>query len=252
MTAQFTGKAALITGGGTGIGRASALALAAEGCSVTVCGRTMSTLDETVKLVEAAGGTARAVRCDVSDEQSVRGAVEAARADDGRLDFGVNCAGVSGGGDLQPTADYPTERFDLMFATDLRGTFLAMKYELQQMKAQGFGSIVNIASITGLVGYPGVSGYVSAKHGQVGLTKAAALDHASDGIRVNAIAAGLVDTPLIADRPSDVLEARIALHPLGRLARPSEIADAVVWLCSDRSSFVTGAAIPVDGGWTAR
>jgi NAD(P)-dependent dehydrogenase (short-subunit alcohol dehydrogenase family) len=228
MTPQFTGKNALITGGGTGIGRASALALAAEGCSVTVCGRTTSTLEETVELVEAAGGAARPVRCDVSDEESVRKAVELARGDNGRLDFGVNCAGVSGGGDLQPTADYATETFDLIFATDLRGTFLAMKYELKQMKAQGFGSIVNVASITGLVGYPGVSGYVAAKHGQVGLTKAAALDHATDGIRVNAIAAGLVDTPLIADRPPDVLAARIAPHPLGRLAHPREIADAVV------------------------
>jgi NAD(P)-dependent dehydrogenase (short-subunit alcohol dehydrogenase family) len=252
MAAQFEGKTALITGGGTGIGRASAVALAAEGCSVTVCGRTTSTLEETVGLVKAAGGTASSVRCDVSDEAAVRAAVEAARGDDGRLDFGVNCAGVSGGGELQPTAEYATEKFDLMFATDLRGTFLAMKYELRQMKAQGFGSIVNIASITGLVGYPGVSGYVAAKHGQIGLTKAAALDYATDGIRVNAIASGLVDTPLIADRPPDVLAARIALHPLGRLAQPNEIADAAVWLCSDRSSFVTGAAITVDSGWTAR
>jgi NAD(P)-dependent dehydrogenase (short-subunit alcohol dehydrogenase family) len=120
------------------------------------------------------------------------------------------------------------------------------------MKAQGFGSIVNIASITGLVGYPGVSGYVAAKHGQVGLTKAAALDYAADGIRVNAVAAGLVDTPLIVDRPPDVLAARVAQHPLGRLARPGEIADAVLWLCSEESSFVTGAAVAVDGGWTAR
>jgi NAD(P)-dependent dehydrogenase (short-subunit alcohol dehydrogenase family) len=252
MAIQFQDKTALVTGGGTGIGRATALALAAEGCSVTVCGRTTSTLDETVALIQSAGGTARSIRCDVSDEESVRQAVAEAIGDTGQLDFGINSAGVSGGGDLQPTADYPTDRFDLMFATDLRGTFLAMKYELKQMKAQGFGSIVNIASITGLVGYPGVSGYVAAKHGQVGLTKAAALDYAPDGIRINAIAAGLVDTPLIADRPPDVLAARTALHPLGRLAHPSEIADAVVWLCSDKASFVTGAAIPVDGGWTAQ
>jgi NAD(P)-dependent dehydrogenase (short-subunit alcohol dehydrogenase family) len=157
MTQQFNGKTALITGGGTGIGRASALALAAEGCLVTVCGRTATTLNETVDLVQAAGGEARSIRCDVSDEQSVAEAVEAARGDSGRLDFGVNCAGVSGGGDLQAAADYTTDKFDLMFSTDLRGTFLAMKYELRQMRAQRFGAIVNIASITGLVGYPGVS-----------------------------------------------------------------------------------------------
>jgi NAD(P)-dependent dehydrogenase (short-subunit alcohol dehydrogenase family) len=191
------------------------------------------------------------VRCDVTDEQTVLEAVDAAVAAAGRLDFGVNCAGVSGGGDLQPTAVYPTDRFDLMFATDLRGTFLAMKYELGHMTRQRSGSIVNVASITGLVGYPGVCGYVAAKHGQVGLTKAAALDHAADGVRVNAIAAGLIDTPLIADRPAEVMADRIAEHPLGRIAQPAEIADAVVWLCSDRSSFVTGAAIAVDGGWTA-
>jgi NAD(P)-dependent dehydrogenase (short-subunit alcohol dehydrogenase family) len=164
----------------------------------------------------------------------------------------VNSAGVSGGDDLTPTAEYETEKFDLMIATDLRGTFLAMKYELRQMKAQGFGSIVNISSGAGLVGTPGFSGYTAAKHGQLGLTKTAALDYGADGIRVNAIAAGLIDTPLVADRPPEVMAARIAMHALGRLAQASEIADVVVWLCSEKSSFVTGAAVPVDGGYTAR
>lgn len=252
MTPPLDGRTALITGGGTGVGRAAALALAAEGCLVTVCGRTASTLAETVGLVKAAGGAARFVRCDVSDERSVQGAVEAAIGDTGRLDFGVNSAGVSGGDDLKPTAEYETEKFDLMIATDLRGTFLAMKYELRQMKAQGFGSIVNISSAAGLVGASGFSGYTAAKHGQIGLTKTAALDYGRDGIRVNAIAAGLIDTPLVANRPPEVMAARIAVHALGRLAQASEIADAVVWLCSDRSSFVTGAALAVDGGYTAR
>jgi NAD(P)-dependent dehydrogenase (short-subunit alcohol dehydrogenase family) len=252
MTPQFDGRTALITGGGTGVGRATALALAAEGCLVTVCGRTASTLAETVELVVAAGGVARFVQCDVSDEASVQAAVEAAIGDTGRLDFGVNSAGVSGGDELKPTAEYATETFDLMIATDLRGTFLAMKYELKQMKAQGFGSVVNISSGAGLVGAPGFSGYTAAKHGQIGLTKTAALDYGTDGIRVNAIAAGLIDTPLVADRPPEVMAARIAMHALGRLAQASEIADAVVWLCSERSSFVTGAAIAVDGGYTAR
>ena len=253
MTQQFEGKTALITGGGTGIGQASALALAQQGCVVTVVGRTASTLKETVSLVQSAGGAARFLQCDVTDEQSVQAAVDAAVGDSGRLDFGVNCAGVSGGDDLQPTADYPTERFDQMIAIDLRGTFLSMKYELKQMKAQGFGSIVNISSGAGLVGTAGLSGYTAAKHGQVGLTKTAALDYGADGIRVNTIAAGLVDTPLIATgRSPEVMAARIAAHPIGRIAHASEIADAVVWLCSDKSSFVTGAAVPVDGGYTAR
>jgi NAD(P)-dependent dehydrogenase (short-subunit alcohol dehydrogenase family) len=154
---KFAGKTALITGGGTGIGRASALALCAEGCLVTVAGRTASTLEETVRQVEAAGGAGRLVECDVTDEQSVRAAVKAAIGDSGRLDFGINSAGVSGGDNLRRTADYATETFDRMIAIDLRGTFLSMKYELQQMQAQGFGAIVNLSSGAGVVGVPGFS-----------------------------------------------------------------------------------------------
>jgi NAD(P)-dependent dehydrogenase (short-subunit alcohol dehydrogenase family) len=140
-----------------------------------------------------------------------------------------------------------------MIAVDLRGTFLCMKYELRQMVKQGGGSIVNVDSGAGLVGVPGFAGYSAAKHAVVGLTKTAALDHGLDNIRVNAIAAGLVDTPLVATgRPAEVMAARIAAHPIGRIGRPDEIADAIVWLCSDQSSFVTGVALPVDGGYTAR
>jgi NAD(P)-dependent dehydrogenase (short-subunit alcohol dehydrogenase family) len=253
MSREFEGKTALITGGGTGIGQAAAVALAERGCLVTICGRTTKTLRETVSQIEAAGGTARFVECDVSDEKSVRAAVDAAAGDDGRLDFGVNSAGISGGDSLQKTADYATDFFDRIIAIDLRGTFLAMKYELQKMQARGFGSIVNIASSAGLVGVPGFSGYTAAKHGVVGLTKTAALDYGPRGIRVNAICAGLVDTPLISTgRPPEVMAARIAAHPMGHIGKPSEIADAVVWLCSQASSSVTGTAIPVDGGYVAR
>jgi NAD(P)-dependent dehydrogenase (short-subunit alcohol dehydrogenase family) len=253
VTGELGGTRAFITGGGTGIGRASALALAAEGCFVVVAGRTQGTLDETVALVESAGGAATAVLCDVSDEDSVRHAVEIAAGDNQRLDFGVNSAGVSGGDDLRPLGDYSTEQFDRMIAIDLRGTFLSMKFELRYVAPFRKGSIVNIASGAGLVGVPGFAGYAAAKHGQVGLTKAAALDYGADGIRVNAIAAGLVDTPLIAEgRSPEIMAGRIAAHPIGRIGRPEEIADAVVWLCSDRSSFVTGIALPVDGGYVAR
>lgn len=167
MTGELQGKTAMITGGGSGIGRASALALAAEGCEVTVAGRTVSDLEETVRQVEATGGTARFVRCDVADEESVHAAVDVAGRGAGRLDFGVNSAGVSGGDDLQPTGDYPTETFDRIIAVDLRGVFLSMKYELRQMEAQGFGSIVNLDSGAGLVGVPGFSGYTAAKHGVI-------------------------------------------------------------------------------------
>jgi NAD(P)-dependent dehydrogenase (short-subunit alcohol dehydrogenase family) len=253
VTPELLGTRAFITGGGTGIGRASAVALAVQGCFVTVAGRTQRTLDETVALVREVGGSATAVLCDVTDEASVASAVAIAAGEDGRLDFGVNSAGVSGGDDLRPLADYAQDQFDRMIDIDLRGTFLSMKHELRHMVAFGRGSIVTIASGAGIVGVPGFAGYVAAKHGQVGLTKTAALDYGAQGIRVNAIAAGLVDTPLVAEgRSPEVMAARIAAHPIGRIGRPDEIADAVVWLCSDRSSFVTGTAIPVDGGYAAR
>ncbi|MGY5052923.1 SDR family NAD(P)-dependent oxidoreductase [Streptomyces sp. 900105755] len=253
MDKSFEGTTALVTGGGTGIGRASALALAAAGCTVTVAGRTVATLEETVRMITEAGGTARHVACDVSDEQSVAQAVEVAVGDSERLDFGVNSAGISGGDDLRKLADYPSEAFDRMIATDLRGTFLSMKYQLRQMQAQGFGSIVNVGSGASVVGVAGFAGYTAAKHGVIGLTRTAALDYGPDGIRVNALVVGLVNTPLIAEgRSPEVMAARVAAHPIGRIAEPEEIADAVLWLCSDRSSFVTGAALPVDGGYTAR
>ncbi|MFF1747428.1 SDR family NAD(P)-dependent oxidoreductase [Streptomyces mirabilis] len=253
MTQRFEGTTALITGGGTGIGRQSALALAALGCTVTVAGRTVATLKDTVEAIAETGGAARYVECDVTDEQSVANAVQVAIGDFGRLDFGINSAGVSGGDNLRKTADYPTEMFDRMIAIDLRGTFLSMKYELRQMQAQGFGSVVNIGSGASVVGVPGFAGYTAAKHGVIGLTRTAALDYGPDGIRVNSIAAGLVNTPLIAaGRSPETMAARIAAHPLGRIADPQEIADAVVWLCSAQSSFVTGVALPVDGGYTAR
>lgn len=252
MSGDLKGTRAFITGGGTGIGRASAIALAAQGCIVTVAGRTQRTLDETVNLIRQAGGSAAAVLCDVTDEEGVARAVATAAGEDGRIDFGVNSAGVSGGDDLRPLADYSNDQFDRMIDIDLRGTFLSMKHELRHMVPFGHGSIVNIASAAGIVGAPGFAGYVAAKHGQVGLTKTAALDYGAQGIRVNAIAAGLIDTPLIAEgRSPEIMAARIAAHPIGRIGRAEEIADAVVWLCSDRSSFVTGAAIPVDGGYAA-
>jgi NAD(P)-dependent dehydrogenase (short-subunit alcohol dehydrogenase family) len=253
MDEFFEGTTALVTGGGTGIGRASALALAAAGCTVTVAGRTVSRLEETVGMITAAGGAARFVQCDVGDEQSVAHAVEVAVGSSGRLDFGVNSAGISGGDDLRKLADYAVETFDHMIATDLRGTFLSMKYQLRQMQTQGFGSIVNVGSGASVVGVPGFAGYTAAKHGVIGLTRTAALDYGPDGIRVNALVVGLVNTPLIAEgRSPEVMAARVAAHPIGRIAEPEEIADAVVWLCSDKSSFVTGAALPVDGGYTAR
>jgi NAD(P)-dependent dehydrogenase (short-subunit alcohol dehydrogenase family) len=248
-------KKALITGGGTGIGRAAALALAADGYAVTVAGRTAATLEQTVKLVTHAGGSAKYVIADVHDEAAVRHAVEVATGESGRLDVAVNSAGVDGGNDSHPLIDYPVETLELMLATNVRGMFLSMKYELEIMSRQGFGSIVNISSGAGLTGVPGYSGYVASKHAEIGLTKSAALDYADRGVRVNAVCPGLVSTPLIADMMSEnpaMHETLVASHPLGRIAEPEEIADAIIYLATSRSSYVTGVALPVDGGYLAR
>jgi NAD(P)-dependent dehydrogenase (short-subunit alcohol dehydrogenase family) len=255
ITAQFEGQNALITGGGTGIGRAAAIALAAEGATITVAGRTQATLEETVRLVEDAGGSARLVVADMQDEDAVRHAVEVAAGEEGRLEMAVNSAGIDGGNDSHPTVDYPSETVALMLATNVQGMFFSMKHELAIMVRQGSGSIVNISSGAGLVGVRGYSGYAASKHAEIGLTRSTALDYGHLGIRVNALCPGLVNTPLIAEMISEnpaMHEELVASHPLGRVAEPEEIADAIVWLCSQRSSYVTGIALPIDGGYTAR
>jgi NAD(P)-dependent dehydrogenase (short-subunit alcohol dehydrogenase family) len=247
-------KTAFVAGGGTGIGRAAALALAAESYEVTVAGRTASTLEETVKLITAAGGTARYVIADVHDEDAVRHAVETAAGATGRLDVAVNSAGVDGGNDSHPFIDYPVQTLDLMLATNVRGMFFSMKHELAIMAAQGFGSIVNVSSGAGLTGVPGYAGYVASKFAEIGLTKSAALDYANRNVRVNAVCPGLVNTPLIADMVTEnpqMRERLVASHPLGRIAEPEEVADAIVYLATSKSSYVTGIALPVDGGYLA-
>jgi NAD(P)-dependent dehydrogenase (short-subunit alcohol dehydrogenase family) len=248
MSEQFAGKTALVTGGGTGIGRASALALAAEGALVTVAGRTQETLKETVRLIEAAGGSARFVVADMTEEAQVENAVNAASADIGHLDLALNNAGYDG--EYQLTKDYSTEMLDHMIALNIRGVFLSMKYELQHMVAHESGSIVNMSSGAGLVGVAGFSGYTATKAAEIAMTKSSALEGAPHGIRINAVCPGLVDTPMIATLDEEHRKALGASHPLGRIARAEEIADAVVWLLSDRASYVTGIALPVDGGYS--
>jgi NAD(P)-dependent dehydrogenase (short-subunit alcohol dehydrogenase family) len=248
MTQQFAGKSAFVTGGGSGIGRASALALAAEGALVTVAGRTAATLKETVGLIEDADGSARYVIADVTDEAQIQRAVQAAAAETGRLDIALNNAGYDG--EYQLTKDYSTDMLDRMIALNVRGMFLSMKYELRHMTAQGAGVIVNMASGAGLVGVPGFSGYTATKAAEIAMTKSSALEAAAQGIRINAVCPGLVDTPMIADLDEDVRASLSASHPLGRIARPEEIADAVVFLASDKSSFITGIALTVDGGYS--
>jgi len=252
-------RTALVTGGGTGIGRAAAIALASEGYEVTVAGRTAATLEETVELVTQAGGKAKYVVADVHDEDAVRHAVEFAAGGSadagGRLDVAVNSAGVDGGNDSHPFIDYPVETLDLMLTTNVRGMFFSIKHELEIMAKQGFGSIVNISSGAGLTGVPGYAGYVASKHAEISLTKSAALDYADRGVRVNAVCPGLVNTPLIANMVTEnpeMHEQLVASHPLGRIAEPEEVADSVVWLATNKSSYVTGVALPVDGGYLAR
>jgi NAD(P)-dependent dehydrogenase (short-subunit alcohol dehydrogenase family) len=248
MTKQFAGRSALITGGGSGIGRASALALAGEGALVTVAGRTAETLQETVRQIEAHGGSARYVVADITDESQVEMAVRAATDGIGRLDLALNNAGYDG--EYQLTTDYSTEMLDHMIALNVRGVFLSMKYELQHMVAQGAGAIVNMSSGAALVGVPGFSGYTATKAAEIAMTKSSALEAAPHGIRINAVCPGLVDTPMIATLDDQQRKSLADAHPLGRIARADEIADAVVWLCSDKASFVTGIALPVDGGYS--
>lgn len=255
MTRPFEGKTALVTGGGTGIGQASAFALAAEGAIVTVAGRTEKTLKETVAQIERAGGKARYAICDVTKEQQVIAAIATAVGDAGRLDFAVNSAGIDGGNLQFATHEYPNDTFEDMLSVNVRGMFYSMKHELAQMVRQGSGSVVNISSGAGLIGQAGYVGYSASKTAELGLTRSAALDYAKKGIRVNAVCPALVNTPLIAamaDENPELRKMLDAAHPIGRIAEPSEIADSVVWLCSNKSSFVTGIALPVDGGFTAQ
>jgi NAD(P)-dependent dehydrogenase (short-subunit alcohol dehydrogenase family) len=248
---EFAGKRVFITGAASGIGRATAIAFGSQGAHVTVADLDVDGAAATVALIRAMGGSGQPVACDVSDDASVRTAVGAAVGDAGTLDVAVNCAGVSGPPTV-PLVQYDLTLLDRMIAVNLRGLFLCMRAQLQQMLPAGRGAIVNVASGAGLIAAAGACGYVASKHGAVGLTKAAALDYAADGIRINAVCPGLVDTPMIGTRPAEVRAALAAAHPIGRIAEPGEIADAILWLSSDRATFVTGTAIPVDGGYTAK
>ena len=243
------GKAALVTGGGSGLGRASAIALARAGATVTVADVDEQGGKETAALVsEEAGGDADFVRADVTQAGEVEAMVDKAVARWGRLDCALNNAGTTGVS--APTADYTLDDWNRAIALNLTGVFLCLKYELPAMLERG-GAIVNMASGAGLVGFPGLPAYVASKHGVVGLTRAAALEYASQGVRVNAICPGSTRTPMLegfmgGDEQVERMMTRAV--PLGRLGRPEEIAEAVVWLCSDAASFVVGHSLAVDGG----
>lgn len=257
MAGQLEGKVGIITGAGSGIGRATALAFAREGARVVVSDLNEATANETRDLIVDAGGEAVSLRVDVANESDNEALVRAAVDSFGRLDIAFNNAGIEGL--IASTVDYPSKDWDKIIAINLSSVYYGMKYQIPRLREQGDGgSIINTASILGLVGFANTPGYTAAKHGVVGLTKVAALENAPYGIRVNAINPGFIETPLVMERGVKAGESReayeqlVALHPMGRLGRPEEIANAVVWLASDASSFVTGISLPVDGGYTAR
>lgn len=247
---DFEGKAGLVSGAAGGIGRATAIAFGHHGGSVVVADleHVRDRALETVALVEEAGGKAIFIPVDVADSTSVRNLVDETVAHFGRLDFAHNNAGIGGTGFM---AEIDEDEFDRIIAVDLKGVWLAMKYEIQYMKSHGGGTIVNTASEAGLVGTLWAGAYVAAKHGVVGLTKTAAGEYANMGIRINAVAPGAISTPMVAQLPARAKEMILAPQPLHRLGTPEEVADAVVWLASDKSSFVVGTVLSIDGGATA-
>jgi len=247
VTYDFSGKVAIVTGAAMGIGRASALGFARAGAAVVIADVDEAGGRETVTLAEADGGRAIFVPTDVSSEESVTAMVATTIAEFGRLDYAHNNAGVAG--DQHDVADLPTAEWDRVQGVMLRGVYLCMKHEIPHMLAEG-GSVVNTASGAGLVAYPGQAPYVSSKHGVIGLTKTAALEYGRQGVRVNAVCPGTVLTPMVEKVIARGLEpALIALHPIGRIGTADEVANAVLWLCSDDASFVIGHSLSVDGGY---
>jgi len=254
MAGLLDGKSALITGAGGGIGRATALAFAREGARIAVADLMEEAARETVALVNAAGGQAISLGGDVTQDSDVRAMTETVISTYGRLDCAFNNAGIAGwqvDAAGKKTAEWSEEAFDRMIAVNLKGVWLCMRYQLPQMQAQGGGAIVNTGSIAGLAGLPTSSAYVAAKHGVIGLTKTAAIEYAEANIRVNAVCPGYIRTRMTEPSMQSRGEAILAHTPLKRMGNPEEIAEMVLWLCSERASYVTGAAYNVDGGWMA-
>jgi NAD(P)-dependent dehydrogenase (short-subunit alcohol dehydrogenase family) len=250
---SFADKVALVTGGGSGIGRAIALRFAQRGAKVVVAGRTRKTITETQEMIRHMGGEAFSLQVDVSSDEQVRQMIQSVVSRFGHLDFACNAAGI--GGPLAPTADISENDFDSIIAVNLKGVWLCMKYQLQQMVTQGCGVIVNISSINGLVGTPNAAVYSASKSGVISLTKAAALEYAKSNIRINAICPGAIRTPMLEKMFIETgigeshYESRI---PQGRIGDPNDIANAAIWLCSDEASYITGHIMVIDGGVTAR
>jgi NAD(P)-dependent dehydrogenase (short-subunit alcohol dehydrogenase family) len=253
MAGLLDGKVVLVTGGGSGIGRATAQLLAKQGAKVMIADYVPEGAERTVKLIKDAGGEASCTAADVSITKQVEAMISETIQAYGRLDGAFNNAGIEG--KMADTVAYPEETYDRVIAINLKGVWLCMKYEIAQMLKQGGGAIVNTASAAGLVAVEGLSAYNAAKHGVVGLTKTAALEFAQKNIRVNCVCPGLINTPMVArmvDSGAMNEQEFIAAEPVARMGKPEEIGEGVVWLLSDAASFVTGHSMSIDGGWVAR
>jgi len=256
---MLEGKVAIVTGAGSGLGEAISVLFAKNGATVVLADLDVDGAERVLRQIEDGGGTARVVRTDVSRPDDAEALVDAAVQGFGRLDIAVNNAGI--GGPTAPVGEYPIEGWDKIIAINLSGVFYGMRYQIPAMLAAGGGVIVNMASVAGKVGLANAGGYTAAKHGVVGLTETAAVEYGARGIRVNAVGPGFIKTPLIGKRSvldaggesaDDEMQALAALHPMNRLGEAGEVAELVLFLASDRASFITGAYYNIDGGYLAR
>lgn len=251
MEIGLNGKVAIVTGGGSGIGEATCLLFAKEGAKVVIGDINVENGNAVLEKIKAAGGDAIVVKADSSSPEDNKKMVDEAINNFGGLHIAVNNAGI--GGPIASVADYPLDAWQKVIDINLSGVFYGMKYQIPAMINSGGGSVVNISSILGTVGTKNSPAYVAAKHGVVGLTKAAALEYAEQGVRVNSVGPGYINTPLVRNTLNDAaLKALISLHPIGRLGEAEEVAEVIMWLSSDRASFATGGYYPVAGGYLAQ